>query len=100
VHFNQALHGKRLWWYGEDKGGWCTKIGRGTRGCSFWWSIRSAFDIWKMVLACLMWLVWKDSHTFEDMESSLDQLKALFVRTLFDWSWVWGFTQCSSVLEF
>ena len=54
------------------------------------------------MLACLMWLFWKErnSHTFEDMESSLDQLKALFARTLFDWSWVWGFTQCSSLLEF
>ena len=54
------------------------------------------------MLACLTWLFWKErnSHTFEDMESSLDQLKALFARTLFDWSWVWGFTQCSSLLEF
>ena len=35
VHFNQALHGKRLWWYGEDKGGWCTKIGRVLMGAVF-----------------------------------------------------------------
>ena len=48
------------------------------------------------------WLVWKERNrcTFEDMESSLDQLKTLFAHTLFNWSWVWGFTQYSSILEF
>ena len=37
-----------------------------------------------MVPDCLMWLVWKErnSRTFEDMESSLDQLKTLFACTL------------------
>ena len=59
-------------------------------------------DIWNMVPACLMWLVWKEQnrHTFEELESYLDQLKTLFSCTLFDWSWTWGFTHCSSILEF
>ena len=58
-------------------------------------SLVQIFGIW-------CWLVQKqrNSRTFEEMDSSLDQLKALFACTLFDWSQVWGFTQCSSILEF
>ena len=65
------------------------------------WLSKLGSDIWNMVPACLMWLVWKEKNslTFGDMENSLDQLIVLFARTLFDWSWVWGFTQCSSILE-
>ena len=66
------------------------------------WFGKQDSDIWNMVPACLMWLVWREwnRHTFEDMESHLDQLKTLFAQTLFDWSQIWGFTQCSSNLEF
>ena len=65
------------------------------------WLGKFGSDIWNMVPAYLMWLVWreKNSRTFEDMESSLDQLKVLFAHTFFDWSRIWGFTQCSSILE-
>jgi len=34
------------------------------------------------------------------LESSLNQFKTLFACTLFDWSWIWSFTHCSSILEF
>uniref|UniRef100_A0A7N2M479 1-acylglycerol-3-phosphate O-acyltransferase n=1 Tax=Quercus lobata TaxID=97700 RepID=A0A7N2M479_QUELO len=30
--------------YGEDLGGWCTRVGRGTRGCELWRSIRRVGD--------------------------------------------------------
>ena len=30
----------------------------------------------------------------------MNQLKTLFACTLFDWSWIWSFTHCSSILEF
>ena len=58
--------------------------------------------VWYMVLACLMWFVWKEQNrrTFEDMGSSLDQLKTLFACTTFDWSCIWGLTHFSSILEF
>ena len=66
------------------------------------WFGKHGSDLWNMVPACLMWLVWKERnrHTFEDMENSLDQLKTMFARTLFDWSQVRDFTHCSSILEF
>ena len=47
------------------------------------WLGKLGSDIWNMVPACLMWLVWKEKNS----------------RTFFDWSRVRGFTQCSSILE-
>jgi len=39
-----------------------------------------------MVLACLMWLIWKEhnSQTFEDIERPVDMLKPLLAGTWFD----------------
>ena len=60
VLFNQALLGKWLWRFGKEinrlwlqvvatkcdeaRGGWCTKIVRGTHGCGMWKSIREGAD--------------------------------------------------------
>ena len=40
-------------------------------------------DIWNLVLACLMWSLWKERNSlvFEDAERSLDQLQSLLIRT-------------------
>ena len=59
-------------------------------------------DIWNMVPCCLMWIVWKERNRrfFEDTEKSLVQLQALCQKTLFDWSKCWGFSDCSTILEF
>ena len=53
-----------------------------------------------MVLACLMWLIWRERYTrtFEDVEKSAEFLKSLLVGTLFGWSHIWGFTQVFSFL--
>ena len=64
-------------------------------------------DIWNMVPGCLMWIVWmeRNRRSFEDTEKSL----VLSVRAsrivllswnLFDWSKCWGFSDCSTILEF
>ena len=52
-------------------------------------------NVWNMP-ACLMWLIWRErnTRTFEDIERSVDLLKSLLVGTLFEWSWIWDFTQC------
>ena len=41
-------------------------------------------SIWNMVLACLMWLIWRkqNTRTFEDIEKCVDLLKSLLVGTL------------------
>ena len=46
------------------------------------------FGIWCKLVWCGWPLVWNEQNrrSFEDMESSLDQLKTMFARTLFDWS--------------
>ena len=49
-----------------------------------------------------MWLIWRErnTHTFEDVEKSIDLLKSLLVGTLFGWSCIWGFMQCISLFDF
>ena len=59
-------------------------------------------NVWNMVPACLMWLVWKErnAQTFEDIERPIDLLKNLLAMTLSEWSHIWGLTNCSSLSEF
>lgn len=66
------------------------------------WLGKNSSDIWNLVPLCLMWLVWRERNcrTFEDMERSMAELEATFFRTLFDWSWVWGFMDSNSVFGF
>ena len=40
------------------------------------------------------------SRKFQNAKRSLKKLKSLLIRNLFEWSRVWGFTYCTSVLEF
>ena len=55
-----------------------------------------------MVPGCLMWIVWtkRNRRSFEDTEKSLVHLLALCQKTLLDWSRCWGFSECSTILEF
>lgn len=50
----------------------------------------------------VMWLVWKEqnSRIFKDLVKSIDQMKSLLIRTLFDWSRAWGFTHCTLIFDF
>ena len=71
---------------------------------STWWNrlgIHSS-NVWNMVPACLMWLTWKEhnAQTFEDNKRTVDLLKSLQTRTLFEWPHIWGFTHCTSLLKF
>ena len=49
-----------------------------------------------------MWIAWleRNNHSFEDTEKTLEELKVLYQRSLFEWSRCWGFTNCSSLSEF
>lgn len=63
---------------------------------------KHSLDIWNLVMLCLMWIVWLEHNrcTFEDLESTRDQLLASFVGTLFNWSCAWGFTSRESIPMF
>ena len=60
------------------------------------------FNVWNMVPACLMQLTWKECNvrTFEDTKRTVDLLKSLLSMTLFEWSHIWGFMHCTSLLDF
>ena len=52
------------------------------------WLGKHSSSIWNLVPLCLMWCLWRERNrrTFEDLESSDDQLLASFNGSLFDWS--------------
>ena len=70
--------------------------------CWHHWLGKYNSDIWNLVPGCLMWTIWtKHSwRSFEDIEKSLVQLLDLCQRTLFDWSWCWGLSDCSTIIDF
>ena len=71
---------------------------------STWWNWlgNQSSNVWNMVLACLMWLTWKErnARTFEDINRTVDLLKSLLTRNLFEWSRIWSFTHCTSLSDF
>ena len=71
---------------------------------SAWWNWLGSrtSNVWNMVPVCLMWLIWKErnARTFEETERLVDCVKSLLLRTLFEWSHIWGFTHCHFLFEF
>lgn len=65
------------------------------------WFGKHFLDVWNLTLLFVIWLVWKEhnSLTFENREGLVDQPKSLLICTLFDWSYVWGFTHCNCILS-
>ena len=47
-------------------------------------------------------VIWKERNacTFELTERLVDCVKSLLLRTLFEWSRIWGFTHCHSLFNF
>ncbi|KAF5446588.1 hypothetical protein F2P56_032204, partial [Juglans regia] len=45
-------------------------------------------EVWKMIPICIMWCIWQERNdrTFENKERSLEELRALFFRTLCLWA--------------
>ena len=52
------------------------------------WFGKHDSGVWNFVPSCLMWTLWTECkrRIFEDKPSSMDQLKAAFVNSMFDWS--------------
>lgn len=51
------------------------------------WLGKHSSDILNLVMLCLMWCIWRkhNRHTFENVDSSKDQLLASYSVYLFDW---------------
>ena len=49
-----------------------------------------------------MWTIWteRNRQSFEDERKNVVQLLELCQRTLFDWSQCWGFSNCSTLMDF
>ena len=49
-----------------------------------------------------LWTIWteRNQQSFEDEGKTVVQLLELCQRTLFDWSQCWGFSDCSTLLDF
>uniref|UniRef100_A0A7N2L696 Reverse transcriptase zinc-binding domain-containing protein n=1 Tax=Quercus lobata TaxID=97700 RepID=A0A7N2L696_QUELO len=69
-----------------------------------WWNWlgKHSSQIWNLVLLCIFWCIWKERNrrTFEDLDSSGDQMLASFSGTLFDWSRAWRLTTSDSLPSF
>ena len=69
-----------------------------------WWNWlgKHSSQIWNLVPLCILWFIWKERNrrTFEDLDSSSDQMLASFSGTLFDWSRAWGLTSSDSLPSF
>ena len=74
----------------------------GLLSCWHQWLGKHNSNIWNLILGCLMWIVCLEQNhrSFEDIEKTLDELKVLCQRSLFEWSCYCGFTDYSSLFEF
>jgi hypothetical protein len=60
---------------------------------AYWWSggrSRSAV-VWKMVLMCLMWCIWRERNArcFEDSSRSFEEFTHYILFTLYTWTAGW-----------
>ena len=69
-----------------------------------WWNWlgKHSSSVWNLAPLCLMWCLWRERNwrTFEDMESSDDQLLASFSGSFFAWSRAWGLISSDSLPMF
>ena len=74
----------------------------GLLSCWHQWLGKHNSNIWNLISGCLMWIVWleRNRRSFENMKKTLDELKVLCQRNLFEWSCCWGFTDSSSLSKF
>jgi hypothetical protein len=51
---------------------------------------------------CLTWTIWRERNArcFEDQEKTLDELKKLFIKTLFHWVGAFNVSQFSTMPQF
>ena len=61
---------------------------------SAWWNWLGSHtsNVWNMIPVYLMWLIWteRNARTFEEIKRLVNCVKSLLLRTLFEWSRIWG----------
>ena len=64
----------------------------GLLSCWHQWLGKHYSNIWNLILGCLMWVVCleRNRRSFENMEKTLDELKVLWQRSLFEWAHCWA----------
>ena len=62
--------------------------------CWYHWLGKHSFNIWNLVLDCLLWTIWTERNwqSFKDEGKTVVQLSECCQQTLFDWSRCWGFS--------
>ena len=70
--------------------------------CWYHWLGKHSFNIWNLVLDCLLWTIWTERNwqSFKDEGKTVVQLSECCQQTLFDWSHCWGFSDCSTLMDF
>ena len=70
--------------------------------CWYHWLVKHSFDIWDLITGCLMWtiLIERNRRSFEDEGKTVVQLLEYCQWTLFDWFQCWGYSDCSTLLDF
>ena len=70
--------------------------------CWYHWLGKHSSNIWNLVPGCLLWTIWieRNRRSFEDEEKTVVQLLEHCQQTLFDWSRCWGYSDCSTLLDF
>ncbi len=66
------------------------------------WFGKTSSGVCNLVPHCLMWTIWQEQNslTFEDVENPVGKLLEIFIGSLFDWSFVSGFTSSHSLGDF
>ena len=70
--------------------------------CWYHWLGKHSSDIWDLVPGCLLWTIWteRNRRPFEAEEKMVVQLLEHCQRTLFNCSRCWGYSDCSTLLDF
>ena len=74
----------------------------GLLSCWHQWLGKHNSNILNLIPGCIMSIVWleRNRRSFENKEKTLDELKVLSQRSLFEWSRCWDFTESSSLPNF
>ena len=101
-----CVYAKELWDLVLDMFGMCWVMPGSVRELLAAWQGKMGKHpkhmIWRAVPHCVIWCLWREHNMriFEDCEQHVDELKLLFLRTLFEWMASTRLFCFSNVLEF